>query len=159
MRLRRPVLRGGPGHRRRLLAEDATRREQIAQLGCRIAADVPETGFRVVELAAESAIAQGDWPGAAAVIQEFATSIPESTFRPSCGSSRSAFDGGLQSTMYGAQAQLADAYIEAGQASEARFIAEDLVAREPWDAANIERFRRTLTLLGEAEPDASSRRS
>ena len=40
-----------------------------------------------------------------------------------------------------------------GQASEARFIAEDLVAREPWDAANIERFRRTLTLLGEAEPD------
>jgi tetratricopeptide (TPR) repeat protein len=55
--------------------------------------------------------------------------------------------------MYGAQAQLADAYIEVGQASEARFIAEDLVAREPWDAANIDRFRRTLTLLGEVEPD------
>ena len=63
-------------------------------------------------------------------------------------------DGGLESTMYSAQAQLADAYIEAGHATEARFIAEDLVAREPWDKANIERFRRTLVLLGEPDPDA-----
>ena len=63
-------------------------------------------------------------------------------------------DGGLESTMYSAQAQLADAYIEGGQATEARFIAEDLVAREPWDKANIERFRRTLVLLGEPDPDA-----
>ena len=43
-------------------------------------------------------------------------------------------DGGLESTMYEAQAQLADAYLEAGQAAEARVIAEDLVAREPWEA-------------------------
>jgi hypothetical protein len=62
-------------------------------------------------------------------------------------------DGGLESTMFSAQAQLADAYIEAGQATEARFIAEDLVAREPWDKSNIERFRRTLVLLGEPDPD------
>jgi tetratricopeptide (TPR) repeat protein len=62
-------------------------------------------------------------------------------------------DGGLESTMYSAQAQLADAYIEGGHATEARFIAEDLVAREPWDRANIERFRRTLVLLGEPDPD------
>jgi tetratricopeptide (TPR) repeat protein len=56
--------------------------------------------------------------------------------------------------MYSAQAQLADAYIEAGFAEEARFIAEDLVAREPWDRANIERFRRALVLMGEPDPDA-----
>ena len=62
-------------------------------------------------------------------------------------------DGGLEATMYSAQAQLADAYITAGAASEARFIAEDLVAREPWDRANIERFRRTLVLMGEPDPD------
>jgi tetratricopeptide (TPR) repeat protein len=55
--------------------------------------------------------------------------------------------------MYSAQAQLADAYIAAGSATEARFIAEDLVAREPWDRANIERFRRALVLLGEPDPD------
>jgi tetratricopeptide (TPR) repeat protein len=63
-------------------------------------------------------------------------------------------DGGLESTMYQAQAQLADAYIEGGQATEARFIAEDLVAREPWDKSNIERFRRTLVLLGDPDPDS-----
>lgn len=56
--------------------------------------------------------------------------------------------------MYSAQAQLADAYIAAGSANEARFIAEDLVAREPWERANVERFRRALELLGEPDPDA-----
>ena len=34
------------------------------------------------------------------------------------------------------------------------FIAEDLVAREPWDSSNIERFRRALELSGEPDPDA-----
>jgi tetratricopeptide (TPR) repeat protein len=63
-------------------------------------------------------------------------------------------DGGLEATLYSAQAQLADAYIANGSAAEARFIAEDLVAREPWDRANIERFRRALVLLGEPDPDA-----
>ncbi len=42
-------------------------------------------------------------------------------------------DGGLEATMYEAQAQLADAYLAGGQAAEARVIAEDLVAREPWE--------------------------
>ena len=56
--------------------------------------------------------------------------------------------------MYSAQAQLADAYIAAGSATEARFIAEDLVAREPWERANIERFRRALELMGEPDPEA-----
>ena len=56
-------------------------------------------------------------------------------------------DGGLEATMYEAQAQLADAYLERGQATEARVIAEDLVAREPWDRAHIDRFRRALMML------------
>jgi tetratricopeptide (TPR) repeat protein len=55
--------------------------------------------------------------------------------------------------MYSAQAQLADAYIASGSAAEAKFLAEDLVAREPWERANIERFRRVLVLLGEPDPD------
>jgi tetratricopeptide (TPR) repeat protein len=33
-------------------------------------------------------------------------------------------------------------------------IAEDLVAREPWEPANVERYRRALVLLGEPDPDA-----
>ena len=62
-------------------------------------------------------------------------------------------DGGLEATMYSAQAQLADAYLATGAASEARVIAEDLVAREPWERANIERFRRALAMLGETDID------
>ena len=33
-------------------------------------------------------------------------------------------------------------------------IAEDLVAREPWEAAHIERFRRALVMLRVPEPDS-----
>jgi tetratricopeptide (TPR) repeat protein len=55
--------------------------------------------------------------------------------------------------MYEAQAQLADAYLEVGRGLEARIISEDLVAREPWNRANIERCRRALVMLGESDPD------
>jgi tetratricopeptide (TPR) repeat protein len=154
MRLRGESVEEGLAIVRRLIEQDPSRRDQIAQLGSSVAlnGNAREAGFQVIELAAESAIAQVDWAGAAAVLQEFATRVPNHVpalmrLVEIC------VDGGLQSMMYSAQAQLADAYIDAGQASEARFIAEDLVAREPWDAANIERCRRTLTLLGEQEPD------
>ena len=62
-------------------------------------------------------------------------------------------DGGLEGAMCEAQAQLADAYLEMGQAAEARHIAEDLVAREPWERAHIERFRRALVLQKVPDPD------
>jgi tetratricopeptide (TPR) repeat protein len=137
---------------RRLLEQDPSRREQIAQLGWGVAEKAPEAGFVVVELAADAAVAQVDWPGAAAVLQEFVTRVPNH-IPALMRLVEICVDGGLESTMYSAQAQLADAYIEAGHATEARFIAEDLVAREPWDKANIERFRRTLVLLGEPDPD------
>src|SRR5213076_2200441 len=112
-----------------------------------------EAGFKVVELAADAAVARTDWAAAAAALQEFVTRVPT----PVGALMRLVeicVDGGLESTMYQAQAQLADAYIAAGQAIEARFIAEDLVAREPWEKANVERFRRALVLLGEPDPDA-----
>jgi tetratricopeptide (TPR) repeat protein len=48
---------------------------------------------------------------------------------------------------------LADAYLAAGHGAEARAIAEDLVAREPWEAAHIDRFRRALVMLRISEPD------
>ena len=41
-----------------------------------------------------------------------------------------------------------------GRAMEARIISEDLVAREPWNRVNIDRFRRALVMLGESDPDA-----
>ena len=137
---------------RRMLDEDASRRERIAQLGWTVAEAKPEAGFLVVEFAADHAVAQSDWPAAAAVLQEFVTRVPNH-IPALMRLVEICVDGGLEATMYSAQAQLADAYIEAGAATEARFIAEDLVAREPWDKANIERFRRALVLLGEPDPD------
>ncbi len=137
---------------RRLLTADPSRREQIAMLGWNVAEKAPEAGFLVVELAADAAVADVDWAGAAAVLQEFVTRVPNH-IPALMRLVEICVDGGLESTMYSAQAQLADAYIEAGAATEARFIAEDLVAREPWEKSNIERFRRTLVLLGEPDPD------
>jgi tetratricopeptide (TPR) repeat protein len=138
---------------RRLLEQDASRRDHIAQLGWTIAEHAPDAGFIVVELAAETAVAQSDWPAAAAAYQEFVTRIP-SHIPALMRLVEICVDGRLEATMHSAQAQLADAYIAAGLAAEARFIAEDLVAREPWERANIERFRRTLVLIGEPDPDA-----
>ena len=138
---------------RRLIGEDPSRREQIALLGWNVAEYKPDAGFAVVELAANAAVADNDWPGAAAALQEFVTRVPNHI--PALMQLvEICVDGGLEATMYSAQGQLADAYIAAGAATEARFIAEDLVAREPWDNENVERFRRALVLLGEPDPDA-----
>jgi len=137
---------------RQLLAEDPGRREEIAMLGWNIGPQAAEAGFALVELSAEAAVAKNDWATAAAGLQEFVTRVP--SFIPALMRLvEICVDGGLEATMYSAQAQLADAYIAIGQVAEARFIAEDLVAREPWERSNIERFRRTLELLGEPDPD------
>jgi tetratricopeptide (TPR) repeat protein len=125
----------------------------VAQLGWTIAEAHPEAGFKVVELAADTAVAENDWGAAAAALQEFVTRVPNH-IPALMRLVEICVDGGLEATMYSAQSQLADAYIAAGAATEALFIAEDLVAREPWDKANLERFRRALELSGEPDPDA-----
>ncbi|HWF86382.1 MAG TPA: tetratricopeptide repeat protein [Vicinamibacterales bacterium] len=153
MRLRGEEVEEGMAIIRGLLDQDASRREQIALLGWAVAEQRPDAGFLVVELAANTAVAENDWPGAAAVLQEFVTRVPNH-IPALMHLVEICVDGGLEATMYSAQAQLADAYIATGAAMEARFISEDLVAREPWEKANIERFRRALVLLGEPDPDA-----
>ena len=153
MRLRSGLIDEGAEIVKRLLDGDPARREEIALVGWRVAEHNPDAGFRVVELAADTAVAQGDWAGAAAALQEFVTRV-HGHVPALMRLVEICVDGGLEATMYSAQGQLADAYIEAGAAAEARFIAEDLVAREPWERANVERFRRALVLLGEPDPDA-----
>ena len=153
MQLRGELVEDGMGIVRRLLEQDPSRRDQIAALGWRVAEQHSEVGFRVVELAADAAVAESNWPAAAATLQEFVTRVPNH-IPALMRLVEICVDGGLEATMFAAQAQLADAYIEAGAAVEARFIAEDLVAREPWEKSNIERFRRALVLLGEPDPDA-----
>jgi tetratricopeptide (TPR) repeat protein len=152
MRLRGDQVDAGLAMVRQLLEQDATRREQIAMLGWTIAEHAPETGFKTIELAADCAVAESDWASAAAALQEFVTRVPNH-IPALMRLVEICVDGGLEATMYSAQAQLADAYIAAGSANEALVISEDLVAREPWERANVERFRRALELKGEADPE------
>jgi len=139
------VLRG-------LVAENPARRDEIVALASRVAASSPEAGFLMVEVAAEASVAAAEWELAASAIEAYVTQVP--TYIPALMRLvEICVDGGLEPAMYNAQAQLADAYLAAGAVADARFIAEDLVAREPWELSHIERFRRTLELLGEADPD------
>ena len=153
MQLRSGKLDEGVAIMRRLLDEDPARRDSVALLGWNLADRAPEAAFLTVGIASDVAVAQNDWPGAAAALQEFVTRVANH-IPALIRLVEVCVDGNLEATMSSAQAQLADAYIEAGAAIEARYIAEDLVAREPWEKANVERFRRALVLLGEPDPDA-----
>src|ERR1051326_2414000 len=104
-------------------------------------------------MAADSSVAIGDASGAAAMLKEFVAHAP--THIPALlRLVEVSVDSGDEARMNAAQAQLADAHLATGQAEEARFIAEELVAREPWERANLERYRKTLVMLGERDPDA-----
>jgi tetratricopeptide (TPR) repeat protein len=122
-------------------------------VGWNVAEAAPDAGFAMVELAAAVSTRENDWGAAAAAVQEFVTRAPRH-LPALMRLVEICVDGSLEATLYSAQAQLADAYIAAGMADEARFISEDLVAREPWDRANIERFRKTLEMAHEPDPDA-----
>ncbi len=131
---------------------DASQREALVALGCRLAEKTPEAGYPCIDAVADAALAEKDYGAAAAALHEFVTRVRYHVIAlmrlvDVC------VDGGLEATMYEAQAQLADAYLEVGRGLEARIISEDLVAREPWNRANIERFRHALVMLGEKDPD------
>ena len=113
----------------------------------------PDAGYECIEVAARAAIAADEWGSAAAALNEFVNRVPNH-IPALMRLVEICVDGGLEATMHSAQAQLADAYLIVGAGTEARVIAEDLVAREPWDRSNIERFRRALALLGETDIDA-----
>jgi tetratricopeptide (TPR) repeat protein len=135
------------------LAANPAQREAAIAMACRLAEQSPDSAYPGIEAVTDAALADGDYAAAAAALHEFVTRVRRHIVAlmrlvEIC------VDGGLEATMYSAQAQLADAYLDAGRGLEARIISEDLVAREPWDRANIERFRRALEMLGEADPDA-----
>jgi tetratricopeptide (TPR) repeat protein len=113
----------------------------------------PDAGYPCLDVVADHALAEGDYAAAAAALHEFVTRV-RSHVIALMRLVEICVDGGLEATMYEAQAQLADAYLEVGRGLEARIISEDLVAREPWNRANIERFRKALVMLGEADPDS-----
>jgi tetratricopeptide (TPR) repeat protein len=132
---------------------EPSRREAAVVLGCRLAEANAEAGYQVIGAVADAAVDEQDYAAAAAALHEFVTRV-RFHLVALMRLVEICVDGQLEATMAEAQAQLADAYLEVGRGLEARIISEDLVAREPWNRANIERFRKSLVMLGEADADA-----
>ncbi len=137
---------------RQVLEQDRAQSGAITLLGCEIAKAAPDAGFAVVEIAAERSVADGDWPSAASALEEFVARVPHH-IPALMRMVEIYFDGRLESGMYAAQAQLAEAYLATGAPAEARVIAEDLMDREPAEPSHVEQFRRALVQLGEEDPD------
>ena len=138
---------------RMLLAMGEEQRDRVTELAWATAATNPEAAFVVIDALVDAADHAGNFGDAAALLHEFAARVPNQ-IPALLKLVEVCVDGGLEATMYEAQAQLADAYLGVGQAAEARVIAEDLVAREPWERAHIDRFRRALTMLKVSDPDS-----
>lgn len=135
-----------------VLTLDPGRRDAVVALGWTLCGAQPDAAFVCAEAAADAAIAAAEFEQAAGVLQAFVQRVPG--YIPALLKLvEVCVDGGLEAAMYDTQAQLADAYLSVSQGAEARVIAEDLVAREPWEAAHIERFRRALIMLKVPEPD------
>jgi len=152
MELRDGHIPEGTAVLQRMLADDPGRRDTLVILGCSVAEVNTDAGYECIEVAARAAIAADEWGSAAAALNEFVSRVPNH-IPALMRLVEICVDGGLEATMYSAQAQLADAYLAVGSGAEARVIAEDLVAREPWERSNIERFRRALAMLGEVDID------
>lgn len=135
------------------LAADPGWREDL--LGClrAVPSAPPPAAFACIDAVADALVKAGEYRAAAAAFDEFAERAP-GHIDALLKLVEICVDGGLESEMYAAQARLTDAYLAAGQPAEARVIAEDLVAREPWEQAHIDRFRRALVMLRVSDPDA-----
>ncbi len=136
----------------RLLAADPSRRGEVSTLGWSFAESNAEATFACIEAAVDGAAATAEFQEAATSLQDFVSRVP-GQIPALLKLVEVCVDGGLEQPMYDAQEQLTDAYLAANQAAEARVIAEDLVAREPWEPAHIDRFRRALIMLRVSDPD------
>jgi len=134
----------------RCIASDPTLLTEVSALGAQAASAAPNAAWRLVRLAVEGWAARSDWPAAASSLEEFVSRVPGWT--PALMRLvEVAIDGELPDVACRAQAQLADAYLQAGAAAEAAVVIEDLVSRERDNPAHIERLREALTALGEPE--------
>jgi tetratricopeptide (TPR) repeat protein len=152
MELRANRLGEGKAAVAQALSLDRNQTQAAVVLGCKLAESNPEAGYQPIDAVADAAVAEGDFAAAAVALHEFTTRV-RSHLVALMRLVEICVDGGLESTMYEAQAALADGYLDQGRALEARIISEDLVAREPWNRVNIDRFRRALVMLGESDPD------
>jgi len=150
--LRSGQLDGARAILQQLLALDRELRHKVTDLAWTLVESNPDAAFVCIEAVVDGSVAASEYDDAAAILQKFVTRLPGHV-AALLKLVEVCVDGGLETAMYETQAQLTDAYLSVGQAVEARVIAEDLVAREPWEATHIERFRRALVMLRVSEPD------
>jgi len=105
-----------------LLNTDGALRTRIVELAWTLAPTSPAAAFVCIDVAVEAELGTGNYMDAAAILQEFATRVP-GQIASLLKLVEICVDGGLEAIMYETQAQLADAYLEAGQGTEARVIA------------------------------------
>ncbi|HEY8549965.1 MAG TPA: tetratricopeptide repeat protein [Vicinamibacterales bacterium] len=124
---------------------------QLADLGDKLPSQAAR--YAVVDLLVEQAAATADYRKAARRLQAFLERSPRHVpallrLVEVC------VDGELDAALTSAQEELAEAYLETGEAEKAQVIAEDLLLRNPRSTVHRDRLRRILTTLGEKDPDA-----
>jgi tetratricopeptide (TPR) repeat protein len=136
-----------------LAADDPGRRHSLLEIALALCEAQPDAAYACVETIADLAVAACHFDEAASHLGAFLRRRPLHVpallkLVEVC------VDGGSAADLNHAQVQLCDGYLAAGQAAEARVIAEDLVAAEPWIRVHIERLRDALVRLEVDDPDA-----
>ena len=132
----------------RILTLTPDARDQVTAMGWTLSETDVDAGFVCLDQVVRVTTAAADWDGAAALLQEFVARAPNRV--PALVKLvEVCVDAGLEAPMYGAQGQLADAYLAQGLAAEARVIAERL-------SAPVTSHEEFTTLQGEAAHDVVS---
>jgi len=138
-------------HLVRFLAAAPKAVEEVATLGEHLAS--PNARYAIVDLLVDHAAASGDFGKAARRLQGFLEKAPRH-LAALLRLVEVCVDGDLEAALTAAQQELAEAYLEGGEAEKARVIAEDLLIRNPRTSTHKDRLRRVLVTLGETDPDA-----
>ncbi len=144
-------LDGAREHLVRFLAAAPKAVEEVATLGEHLASS--NARYAIVDLLVDHAAASGDFGKAARRLQAFLEKAPRH-LPALLRLVEVCVDGDLDAALTAAQQELAEAYLEAGEAEKARVIAEDLLLRNPRASTHADRLRRVLVTLGETDPDA-----
>lgn len=138
-------------HLVRFLAAAPKAVEEVATLGEHLASS--NARYAIIDLLVDHAAVSGDFGKAARRLQAFLEKAPRH-LPALLRLVEVCVDGDLDAALTAAQQELAEAYLDAGEADKARVIAEDLLLRNPKSSAHADRLRRVLVTLGEKDPDA-----
>lgn len=136
----------------RVLTLDPARHGDVTQIALDLARGGRiESAFGCIDVVTDAALLAGDWNHAVEALQAFVHITPH--IAALIKLVEVCVDAGLDAPLRTAQAQLADAYLDAGQGAEARVISEDLLDQDPVSDEHAQRLRRALELLGVEDAD------